>query len=160
MIYFAILIFEEVAQSAQQTEAIPTSWIGFATIVTTIVLGIVRQELQSRRVARKAEETKIEVKEQVSATVEEQKQIAAATVQAQQQIAEEHKEEIKHLIKDNAIVIPAEPMLDPNLNHYESAALWREYIDNKIDRMGTNLGELTKAVRQLDATIQRTQSKQ
>lgn len=118
------------------------SWIGFATIMGTIILGIIRQELQARSVKRKAEETQKEVKQSVAVAVDTQ----AAMVQ-------EHKEELKNIIKENAAVVAVGDAR--KANQYESAVLWREYVDGRLNALTDSVNELSAATNDLRSIAQR-----
>lgn len=121
------------------------SWIGFATIMGTIILGIIRQELSARIVARKAEETKKEVQQTV-----------AVAVDTQAAIVHEHKEELKTILQENqGMLSNGHAETSSKANQYESAVLWREYVDVKLDALATAVSQLSEATEKLRAATER-----
>jgi hypothetical protein len=125
-------------QTDPAVQSFKNEWIGFATVVATIILGMIRQELVARRTAEKVEhkteETRTEVKRELQKTTETAKQAAV-----------EHAEEIKTILKENATVVA-----DAAVSRYEDAAIWRQYVDQQIKLFNQGNERLANIMRRVE----------
>jgi hypothetical protein len=145
---FLYLLLQQTAPIVQPIVVEPAgtsteTWIGFATIMATIILGIIRSELAARHVADKTEQTAMEISHKLELTTLDNKQSLS---QQTSDIQDGLRENMDAIATNTIVTKEGAATAKDAYNEANQVNRWRAEMDKRIEGLNKLVERLATSI--------------